>query len=355
MWTAQCVAHPQDRWTRLSGPPINPPLTVRTHRSTQRPTPHHHRSPLLLPFPFRSHSQAVAIRRRGGREGRGRGDPRMASRTVSKDIITLRGSAAIVSEFFGTRALALRPFLSRLVSRRPVTRRTGTVQCSSRERTAASVPIHRGLDRILYNRAVYPEESFTKVKKYGLTMLLTQDEGVKTFIANLTSQLSGNFPPSEICPPLIAQECAQWLEAGKLQRIVLVIMSKATSEVLERWNFNIVTDAEVPARTVSWLDCSLFFVRAIKEKSDKEIMREIQAIMRQIASCITYLPCLDEPCVFDVLAYTDTDVDAPGTWVESDAKLIDNPQMVKLHSFDTKIHKVDTLVSYKKDEWDDEE
>jgi hypothetical protein len=41
--------------------------------------------------------------------------------------------------------------------------------------------------------------------------------------------------------------------------------------------------------------------------------------------------------VFDVLAYTDTDVDAPGTWVESDAKLIDNPQMVKLHSFDTKV------------------
>jgi mitotic spindle assembly checkpoint protein MAD2 len=38
------------------------------------------------------------------------------------------------------------------------------------------------------------------------------------------------------------------------------------------------------------------FARAIKEKSDKEIMREIQAIMRQIASCITYLPCLDEPC-----------------------------------------------------------
>jgi hypothetical protein len=38
------------------------------------------------------------------------------------------------------------------------------------------------------------------------------------------------------------------------------------------------------------------FIRAIKEKSDKEIMREIQAIMRQIASCITYLPCLDEPC-----------------------------------------------------------
>lgn len=46
---------------------------------------------------------------------------------------------------------------------------------------------------ILYNRGVYPEESFTKVKKYGLSMLVTQDEGVKSFIANLTSQLSGRF------------------------------------------------------------------------------------------------------------------------------------------------------------------
>ncbi|KAJ3696904.1 hypothetical protein LUZ61_000609 [Rhynchospora tenuis] len=208
----------------------------------------------------------------------------MASRTISKDIITLRGSAAIVSEFFGYAA-----------------------------------------NSILYNRGIYPEESFSKVKKYGLTLLLTQDDGVKSFITGLTSQLS------------------EWLEAGKLQRVVLVIMSKATSEVLERWNFNIETDAEVVEKGV------------IKEKSDKEIMREIQAIMRQIASCITYLPCLDEACVFDVLAYTDKDTTVPMAWVESDAKLINNPQMVKLHSFDTKIHKVDTIVSYKNDEWEDEE
>ena len=43
----------------------------------------------------------------------------------------------------------------------------------------------------------------------------------------------------------VSLDAAEWLEAGKLQRIVLVIMSKATNEVLERWNFNIVTDAEV--------------------------------------------------------------------------------------------------------------
>jgi hypothetical protein len=38
---------------------------------------------------------------------------------------------------------------------------------------------------------------------------------------------------------------AEWLGAGKLQGIVMVIMSKATSEVLERWNFNIDTYPEV--------------------------------------------------------------------------------------------------------------
>ncbi|XP_047317925.1 mitotic spindle checkpoint protein MAD2 isoform X1 [Impatiens glandulifera] len=210
----------------------------------------------------------------------------MASKTATKDIITLRGSAAIVSEFFGYAA-----------------------------------------NSILYNRAIYPEESFSRVKKYGLPMLLTQDEGVKTFISNLTAQLS------------------EWLETGKLQRIVLVIMSKATNEVLERWNFSIETDGEVVEEGLKSDSVS-------REKSDKEIMREIQAIMRQIASSITYLPCLDEPCVFDVLAYTDKDVAVPFTWVESDPKLIANPQMVKLHSFDTKIHKVDTLVSYKNDDSD---
>ncbi|RWV82418.1 hypothetical protein GW17_00056084, partial [Ensete ventricosum] len=182
---------------------------------------------------------------------------RMGSRTASKDIITLRGSATIVSEFFG--------------------KQTDRSPSSS----SCCVRLGRGLDletrncSILYNRGIYPEESFTKVKKYGLPMLLTQDEGVKSFISGLTSQLTAFalFNPRE-----------EWLEAGKLQRVVLVIMSKATSEVLERWNFSIETDAEVVEKGV------------IKEKSDKEIMREIQAIMRQIASSITYLPCLDEPC-----------------------------------------------------------
>ena len=47
--------------------------------------------------------------------------------------------------------------------------------------------------------------------------------------------------------------CKEWLEAGKLQRIVRVIMSKATNEVLERWNFSIETDKEVVEKGYDFL------------------------------------------------------------------------------------------------------
>lgn len=59
---------------------------------------------------------------------------------------------------------------------------------------------------ILYNRGVYPEESFVKVKKYGLPMLLTQDEGLKSFLATLTSQLSGMVLSFWVCLGLILKQ-----------------------------------------------------------------------------------------------------------------------------------------------------
>jgi mitotic spindle assembly checkpoint protein MAD2 len=81
----------------------------------------------------------------------------------------------------------------------------------------------------------------------------------------------------------------------------------------------------------------LIACRVTQEKSDKEIMNDIQAIMRQIASSVTFLPNLEEPCTFDLLAYTSADSKVPPTWADSDARLIHNPQVVKLRSIDTKV------------------
>lgn len=55
------------------------------------------------------------------------------------------------------------------------------------------------------------------------------------------------------------------------------------------------------------MHCDLKLSRVTREKSDKDIMTEIQAIMRQIAASVTFLPNIEEACTFDLLAYTSID------------------------------------------------
>lgn len=82
----------------------------------------------------------------------------------------------------------------------------------------------------------------------------------------------------------------------------------------------------------------LINVREIKsEKSEKEIVQEIQAIMRQITASVTFLPLLDEPCFFDLLIYADKEATVPVQWEDSDPCYIKNAEQVKMRSFDTKV------------------
>jgi hypothetical protein len=64
------------------------------------------------------------------------------------------------------------------------------------------------------------------------------------------------------------------------------------------------------------------------EKSEKDIMNEIQAIIRQITASVTFLPLLQDACTFDLLVYTDNDVSVPQAWEESEPKYINNQQEV---------------------------
>ena len=128
----------------------------------------------------------------------------------------------------------------------------------------------------------------------------------------------------------------EWLAAGNVQKLVVVIAGQDSGETLERWVFDVQTDKSIgPDQAV--------------EKPQKEITSEIQAIIRQITASVTFLPLLEEPCTFDLLVYTDADVDVPKAWEESDPKYIASSDEVKLRSFTTKVHKVDTMVSYKAD------
>jgi len=152
-------------------------------------------------------------------------------------------------------------------------------------------------------------------------MLVTTDEGLSKYLGQVLTQLS------------------EWLMAGVVQKLVIVITGAENSAVLERWVFDVETDQVVVKGQV-----------ASREKSEKEITSEIQAIIRQITASVTFLPLLNDACTFDLLVYTHPECHVPQSWEESDPKYIQKSQEVRLRSFTTKVHKVDAMVAYKVDD-----
>lgn len=72
------------------------------------------------------------------------------SKVETSNLITLRGSTDIVTEFF-----------------------------------------HASVNSILYQRAIYPPESFKRISKYGLSMMTSTDDGLNAYLTNITKQLEG--------------------------------------------------------------------------------------------------------------------------------------------------------------------
>uniref|UniRef100_A0A8C0WR90 Mitotic spindle assembly checkpoint protein MAD2A n=1 Tax=Castor canadensis TaxID=51338 RepID=A0A8C0WR90_CASCN len=198
----------------------------------------------------------------------------MALQLAREQGITLRGSAEIVAEFFSF-----------------------------------------GINSILYQRGIYPSETFSLVQKYGLTLLVTTDPELIKYLNNVVEQLKeGPY---------------------RVGLLVVVISNIESGEVLERWQFDIECDKTVE------------YESAPREKSQKAIQDEIRSVIRQITATVTFLPLLEVSCFFDLLIYTDKDLVVPERWEESGPQFITNSEEVRLHSFTTTIHKVNSMVAYK--------
>ena len=89
------------------------------------------------------------------------------------NVITLRGSTDIVTEFFNF-----------------------------------------SVNTILYQRGIYPPESFKKVPKYGLSLMVTNDEGLLAYMENILKQLDS------------------WLMNGSVQKLVLVVKGVDSGDTL---------------------------------------------------------------------------------------------------------------------------
>jgi mitotic spindle assembly checkpoint protein MAD2 len=196
-------------------------------------------------------------------------------------------------------------------------------------------------------------ETFKRESKYGLTVLTTSDDGLLRYLR------------------AVQQQVTDWLLAGNVQRLVVVVQGVDSMETLERWQFNVTVENEKnnsgdndnvenqcnnnQQKTTSTTSSSSSKPTSSKnnKKSIQDVHNEIQAIIRQITASVTFLPLLQEPCTFDLLVYTDKNVVVPAKWQDSDPCYILNSSEVKLRSFTTTVHQVDSMVAYKEaDEWE---
>jgi len=92
---------------------------------------------------------------------------------------------------------------------------------------------------------------------------------------------------------------------------------------------------------------------AVSTKPEEEIQAEIRSILKQIVSSVTFLPIIDEPTVFNILAYASQSAEVPADeWVDTDPLAIEagKSQQVKLRSFSTDIHRIEAMVAYRYEE-----
>ena len=151
--------------------------------------------------------------------------------TDTQTVITLKGSIQIVSEFF-----------------------------------------HTAINSILYQRGIYQPETFRRDSKYGLTVLITTDNGLLEYLDNVMKQME------------------VWLTDGDVQRLVVVVTGLDSGETLERWQFNVsvekdgTNDSENSGDQTNTMKTSS---AKVGKKSIRDIHNEIQAIIRQITASVS--------------------------------------------------------------------
>lgn len=202
----------------------------------------------------------------------------------------------------------------------------GTVQASKAITLTGSAEIvaeyfHYGINSILYQRGIYPAETFTRTQKFGSTLLVTTDEELNQYLSNIIDQVK------------------EWLLQMTIQKLVLVVRSIDTNEVVERWQFEVKCeksseDGSIPAKG---------------KKTEEDVKNEIRSVIRQITASVSFLPLLETPCSFEILVYTDKDLAVPEKWGETGPAFMANSEVVKFRSFSTSLHAVDSMVAFKKD------
>lgn len=116
-----------------------------------------------------------------------------------------------------------------------------------------------GVNSILYQRGIYPPETFQTSEHFGIYIFTSMDEKITSFLNTVLGQIQ------------------EWLIQRTVQKITLVITNVNTKEVLEKWDFKVDYEDQKANGISSKAD-----VTEGETKDMKTIQKEIREVIRQI-------------------------------------------------------------------------
>lgn len=118
-----------------------------------------------------------------------------------------------------------------------------------------------GVNSILYQRGIYPPETFQPSEHFGLYIFTSTDDKITSFLNTVLGQIQ------------------EWLIQRKVHKITLVITNVNTKEVLEKWDFKVDYEDQKTNGINSNVKADL---PKAETKDMKTIQKEIREVIRQI-------------------------------------------------------------------------
>uniref|UniRef100_A0A182NA17 HORMA domain-containing protein n=1 Tax=Anopheles dirus TaxID=7168 RepID=A0A182NA17_9DIPT len=179
------------------------------------------------------------------------------------------------------------------------------------------------VNSILFQRGIYPAGQFRPEEYNNVPVMVLQNRKVAPFITKTMEQVE------------------KWIMEQKVEKVTMMIYSLEKKEAIERWDFNIEAEYD---------DVS----DATSDKLVSKIQAEIRAVMRQILSTISFLPCIEQVCTFDLIIQMKDNADVNEEQILYEFQRVnkDNIEVKDAHTmslkiFSTGVNKVETQVYYK--------
>jgi mitotic spindle assembly checkpoint protein MAD2 len=167
------------------------------------------------------------------------------------------------------------------------------------------------VNAVLYHRAVYPQDRFVQVYKYGQSLPVSTDAETNIYLKH------------------ILMDVAQWLANGSMRQFEVVVGDAATGIFLERWKFDFNPCDELPP-------------------SVSHQNRGFQEMFLRLAEGSEILPEISQPRFFDVFVHAvsatcsfDPSVWEPTTYAHAQQGRV---LTARLHSFSTPHYRLTAAV-----------